>query len=197
MRHEVASNLTKQAFANTLKEKMKEKSLSKITVTELIETCGLNRKTFYYHFKDMNSLIKWTVRNDFTIFLEKYDCETELKDMLFSILEYIQQNHYLWECISNSSNYYDFKKLILTQLMELMNTIINKLKENDIPKQYQKFLVIFYSEALAGILITYISNSTNYSLEVVKLRIDYLVDFLTKSIKSNLEPSKIHNVIDF
>lgn len=197
MKHEIASNLTKQAFANALKEKMKEKPLSKITVTELIETCGLNRKTFYYHFKDMNSLIKWIVRHDFTSFLEKYDCKTELKDMLFSILKHIQQNHYLVECISNSSNSYDFKELILAQLMELMDTIINQLKENDIPKEYQKFLVFFYSQALAGILITYISSNNNYSLETVKQRLDYLVTFLNESIQSALEPSRIHYDLDF
>ena len=40
-------------FATVLKEKMKEKPFSKITVSELIADCGVNRKTFYYHFQNI------------------------------------------------------------------------------------------------------------------------------------------------
>ncbi|CDE34103.1 transcriptional regulator [Ruminococcus sp. CAG:403] len=49
---------TKKEIAQTLKQFMWEKPFSKITVSEIIRTCNINRKTFYYHFSDIYALLK-------------------------------------------------------------------------------------------------------------------------------------------
>jgi len=56
------SDTTEIALATALGEKMRTKPLSKITVTELTEAVGINRQTFYYHFKDVESLTWWFFR---------------------------------------------------------------------------------------------------------------------------------------
>ena len=53
MKHNEQSQQTKQALSEALKAMMKKKPLNKITVRELVEDCGVNRKTFYYHFEDI------------------------------------------------------------------------------------------------------------------------------------------------
>ena len=58
MKHEVTSLNTKKALAAALKELMTKKPLSKITVSDIISVCGVNRKTFYYHFQDIYDLLK-------------------------------------------------------------------------------------------------------------------------------------------
>ena len=50
---------TKKAIAAALKETMREKSLSKITVNDIAEKCSINRQTFYYHFQDIYDLVEW------------------------------------------------------------------------------------------------------------------------------------------
>ena len=42
-----------------MKELMKRKSLEKITVSDIVQNCGLNRQTFYYHFQDKYDLVNW------------------------------------------------------------------------------------------------------------------------------------------
>ncbi len=59
MKHEITALNTKKALAASLKRCMEKKPLSKITVSELIADCGVNRKTFYYHFEDIYGLLKW------------------------------------------------------------------------------------------------------------------------------------------
>ena len=46
------------------KKAMEKKTLSKITVSELIAECNVNRKTFYYHFDDIYALLKWTLEEE-------------------------------------------------------------------------------------------------------------------------------------
>lgn len=47
MAYETASNQRKELIASTLKELLQTKPLSKISVTELVQHCRINRKTFY------------------------------------------------------------------------------------------------------------------------------------------------------
>lgn len=39
-------------------------SPAKITINMIVDTCGKNRKTFYYHFPDKERLILWIFRRD-------------------------------------------------------------------------------------------------------------------------------------
>ena len=47
------SGFTKEIIAKTFTELLDEKPMSKITVKDIVERCGVNRNTFYYHFKDI------------------------------------------------------------------------------------------------------------------------------------------------
>lgn len=64
MTNEEISLKTKKSLAAALKKAMETKKLSKITVSELIEECNMNRKTFYYHFKDIYDLLKWVLEEE-------------------------------------------------------------------------------------------------------------------------------------
>ncbi len=53
------ANTTKQWIALQMKELMRQKPLSKISVTEICRAAGIERPTFYYHFKDKYELVAW------------------------------------------------------------------------------------------------------------------------------------------
>jgi len=53
------STVTKNALANALRRQMEEEPFSKITIGEICDRCNMNRKSFYYHFKDKFDLVEW------------------------------------------------------------------------------------------------------------------------------------------
>ena len=53
------SNLTKNALAASMKKLMREKPFDKISVSDICIDCGINRKSFYYHFRDKYDLVNW------------------------------------------------------------------------------------------------------------------------------------------
>ena len=55
---------TKYALAEALKKMMGVKPIDKITVKDLVEICGVNRQTFYYHFDDVYDLLEWIFEED-------------------------------------------------------------------------------------------------------------------------------------
>ena len=60
----MSDSLTKRALAFVMKDMLRERPLSRISVSALCERCGMNRKRFYYHFPDKYSLICWIARTE-------------------------------------------------------------------------------------------------------------------------------------
>ncbi|MDO4538615.1 MAG: TetR/AcrR family transcriptional regulator C-terminal domain-containing protein [Coriobacteriales bacterium] len=51
-------------FADKLEEMMAHVPLSKLRVAELCARCGVERRVFYYHFKDKYDLVAWMFDQD-------------------------------------------------------------------------------------------------------------------------------------
>lgn len=102
MSYKTASYHTKKALATALKNKMKEKPFSKITVSELIETCEVNRKTFYYHFQDIYDLLRWLFEEETLTILKQFDLLVDYEDTAGFILDYIQENKTVLQCAYQS-----------------------------------------------------------------------------------------------
>lgn len=49
---------TKKALADSLKDLLRTRPLSKVTIADITEGCGINRMTFYYHFRDIYDLVE-------------------------------------------------------------------------------------------------------------------------------------------
>ena len=64
MKHEITTFNTKKTIAASLKKFMEKKPLSKITVSEIVADCQINRKTFYYHFENIQDLLKWMLEQE-------------------------------------------------------------------------------------------------------------------------------------
>ncbi len=69
------SNITKKALSAAMKRLMNDKPFSKISVGDICDECGMNRKSFYYHFKDKYSLVNWIYYTEFvdTIYDRSYE----------------------------------------------------------------------------------------------------------------------------
>lgn len=60
----MAGQLTKRALEDSLKRLLLQKPLTKITIADLTEDCGVSRMTFYYHFQDIYDLVEWACEED-------------------------------------------------------------------------------------------------------------------------------------
>ena len=63
--------ITKRAIADAFRKLLEQRSIEKITVKDIVNECGLNRQTFYYHFYDIYDLMEWMINE------ARYDYEIE------------------------------------------------------------------------------------------------------------------------
>ena len=103
------SQITKNALATALKKLLSKKELSKITISNITEECGVNRQTFYYHFKDIYDLLEWIFTNEV---IEEIDNEIEenWQQKFIYIFEYVIQNkEFIKNVYSSGSKEYFLK----------------------------------------------------------------------------------------
>lgn len=85
------SNITKRALASALKELMETEPFSKISVGDICQKCDMNRKSFYYHFKDKYDLVNWIYDTEFILAAKQKDYQTAW-DFLNDLCEYFYKS---------------------------------------------------------------------------------------------------------
>ncbi|MGN0170080.1 MAG: TetR/AcrR family transcriptional regulator C-terminal domain-containing protein [Lachnospiraceae bacterium] len=190
MKHEITSRNTKNALAQSLKNVMYQKSFSKISVSEIIADCGVNRKTFYYHFEDKYDLLKWMLEDQAIEVVKHFDLVVDYEEALQFIMDYIDENNYIISCAYDSIGGDELKRFFCKDFNELVSSIIlsaEKMSETTLPEDYRNFLCTFYTDALGGMLVDWIKNPKKQDREQF---ITYLVKTMRDSLSGILEQNK-------
>ena len=80
---------TKGLFADELEAMMGCMPLSKVRVGDLCARCGVERRVFYYHFKDKYDLVAWMFERDYS--------QAEEAGEPYSVELYAQAHRRLWK----------------------------------------------------------------------------------------------------
>lgn len=115
---------TKMVLRESLIELLHNKPISRITIKELCETADLNRATFYTHYADQFDLLKQIeteLITDINSYLDNFNIEageTDLTQMIFRILEYIEKNKELCCVLLGENGDMDFRTNVFQLLRE-------------------------------------------------------------------------------
>ena len=153
MKHEVTTLNTKKMLSASLKHCMEKKSLSKITVTDIVTDCGLNRKTFYYHFQDVPDLLKWTLEQEAVDVVKQFDLLNELEEALRFAVRYIRENSHMINCAYDSIGRDELKRFLNHDFQSIVMSIVEQIerKENvHSDPDAKKIICNFYTEGMAG-----------------------------------------------
>ena len=166
------SGFTKEIIAKTFTELLDEKPMSKITVKDIVERCGVNRNTFYYHFKDIYDLVEWSCLEDIPDVVEFI-----LKKKWDEILEHPQDRASILECMEEMADlvrnnrkvmlnvYRSLKKdTFLFYMNEISNYIIMEyFRKNadqfDLDEGEIQILIQYYKCLFMGFLMEWLDNN--------------------------------------
>lgn len=163
MKNEEVSLMTKKTLAESLKKVMTRKPFQKITVSELIQDCGMNRNTFYYHFEDIYALLRWLLKQEAVEVMKHYDYLVDYKEALAFLLEYIDKNDYMINGIRDIYITGEFKRYFFSDFMYIILPVIQQAETitgKNIDENYKEFLGHFYMDAISGAIINHIQNKT-------------------------------------
>ena len=83
---------------------MEVKPIDKITIKDLVEKCGLNRQTFYYHFDDVYDLLEWIFEQDATKSLPHEIVYDRWREDVLCFFEFLYENREFALNVYNSNS---------------------------------------------------------------------------------------------
>ena len=186
MKHEVTTYNTKKLIANTLKTLMRTKSFSKITVSEIIATCQINRKTFYYHFEDIFALLKWMFEEEAIEVVKHFDLLVDYEASIRFVMQYVEENDYIISCVYDSIGRDAMKHFFYTDFVGVVTSVIDAAAakhDKNIEPAFIAFVAKFYAEALSGMVIDWAKERDKHDREKVAGYLISIIDIALKSIE--------------
>lgn len=154
----VRTSQTKMQLANSLKEIMKKVPFHNITVQNVADHCGVNRQTFYYHFKDMFDLLEWIYQND--IFCAFHEITTKnWQNVLLDTIKYAKMNKSFLRNTNRSLRKETIEKYLFPFINQLFVLIFDEACKNSYIKTEEKaFILKFFTHAYVNVIIQWIGN---------------------------------------
>lgn len=163
------SNITKRALAQAMKALMAEGPFSKISVGDICARCGMNRKSFYYHFQDKYDLVNWIFYTEFILNLERNSSESGW-GFLKSICNYFYEEQDFYRSALQIQGQNSFREYF-TQVMEpFVMRFLHQLLSNI--RDYE-FAMTFLTDAFLASMIRWLSEGPKLTVE------DYLDELRT------------------
>lgn len=174
---------TKIHLSEALKQLMENRKFSKITVSDLVKTAGVNRKTFYYHFHSTSELLAWTFGREAFSKLSSYDFPTDYEVALNFAMDYLENNRRLIKSATDSIGRNEVRRFLYDDLHKV---ILQQVKYSlpDEPEDFQEFASEFYSEAMAGMLLRWVDDPEEYDRNKLVAHFRHLVRYYLQNPQS-------------
>ncbi|MGN0572293.1 MAG: TetR/AcrR family transcriptional regulator [Candidatus Fimenecus sp.] len=170
------SEITKRALAQSLKNLLAQKPLNKITIGDIAEDCGINRMTFYYHFKDIYDLAEWTCIDETKKVLNGKKTYDTWQEGLLNIFHAVSENKALilnvYRCVHREQIEMGLNPLVSGLLLSVIDEKSTGLYVLESDK---KFIADFYEYAFVGVMMNWIQNGMQESPEVLVKKISTLL----------------------
>ena len=170
------SQLTKRALEQSLKNLLLKKPLTKITVGDIAEDCGINRMTFYYHFKDIYDLVEWSCLEDAKRALDQNRTHDTWQQGLLQIFFAVQENKpfimNVYRCV-HSEQVEKYLQPVVDQL--IMGVINEESVGMTVREEDKRFIAQVYSHVFIGLMLDWIRDDMREDPQQIVNRLARLI----------------------
>lgn len=187
---------TKLMLAESLRNLMRKKPLDKIKIHEIVDACGVNRQTFYYHFQDIYALVEWMYQHDAVELIEKNNkaflkgelgTEDDWDRVINDLFNYIEEHRNEILSVINSRAMVYFSNFVYDGLKSGIRRIVDiKSTDLDVDEYYKNFISNFYAIAFGGMVQSWIKTST-----AARMSSQELIHLLSITVTGNVEAALV------
>lgn len=184
------SKLTEISIEEVFIKELSEKSFDRITVKSLSAECGINRKTFYNHFRDMDELLDKTLKlgkEKALILLSQY---SEMNERLSAFTGFMLKNRRVLENIWNSQGHHFLEDYISNMAETAMFIYVRSKAGESFSTDVVSDLADFYASVLSDTIRQWIRAESVNDLSGRLLMFFKVLNLSVFSTLEELEKSK-------
>lgn len=180
------ANFTKKALMASFSKLLNEKPFDKITVQDIVDDCGVNRNTFYYHFQDIYMLLECLLQQECQKVEETLDNDLtwiECFEIGFSFV-FLNKSaiYHLYQSMNRETLEYFLGQVIESILQKYIEVHFADIR---ISEERKKFIIKFYKYGITGICLEGIANEST-ELDIQKRYIQDIEKSFRRSLLSSV-----------
>ena len=171
---------TKQLFADKIMQLAKNKPIKDIQIKELCVLCGVERTTFYYHFRDKYDLVAWIFKQNYieeASRAETINDERMIREMFHRLS--MQKEFFLNALQDSSQN--NLREYMLAFYIEIEKKVLCEYYHTDSLNEELLYEVRNYSFGCMGQTIDWLLGKNNLSAEKMA---HYQYKFMPEELKN-------------
>ena len=155
----------KREIKNSFIKLLTERPISQITVKDIVEDCGVNRNSFYYHFQDIPSLLEEIIVEMTAKVIENLPEESTFEEKVTAALEEINLNKRMIYHIYGSSNREYYEKQLMKICDYVTRTYIRSRDYSEkVASKDLEFVISYLKCELFGQLIDWLNHDMSYDI---------------------------------
>ena len=189
------ASFTEKAIIDSFINLLNEKPLDKITVKDIVEDCGINRNTFYYHFDDIPSLVSRILEDETNRALSLHGDVDSWEEGFIAAAQFALNNKRLIYHIYNSVSREVFERYLNDITWDIMYRFVDTIgRDVACPELDKKLIASFYKSALVGMVLDWLAKGMKYDPEEIIHRLGAMLDGnIRASIKKvEQKPAGLH-----
>ena len=181
------SEVTKRALEQSLKNLLSKKPITKITINDIAEDCGINRMTFYYHFKDIYDLVEWSCLEDAKKALEEKKTHDTWQEGFIQIFDAVKNNKPFIMNVYHSVSREQIETYLFHLTHDLLYGVVQeKAKGTGISEADQSFIADFYKYSFTGVMLDWIKDG---------MKVDY--HMIAEKMHRTMEGNVVNSIRNF
>ena len=162
---------------------LEERPLREITVKEIVQDCGVNRNSFYYHFKDIPALLEEIITEYADQIIASQGPALSLADCLETAARFAQAHRQAVLHINQSAH----RDLFELCLMDVCRRVVEgyaaaAIGSVPIPTGDREILVRFYQCECFGQVVEWLNSGMHYDIGRQFRRLCQLAEGLTEQM---------------
>ena len=155
----------KREIKNSFIKLLTERPISEITVKDIVEDCGVNRNSFYYHFQDIPSLLEEIIVEMTAKVIENLPEESTFEEKVTAALQEINLNKRMIYHIYGSSNREFYEKQLMKICEHVTRTYIRSREYSErVDSKDLEFVISYLKCELFGQLIDWLNHDMSYDI---------------------------------
>jgi probable dihydroxyacetone kinase regulator len=170
------SEITKRALSNSLKKLLLSEPLAKITIGDIVADCGVNRQTFYYHFKDLADLVEWTCIEDADQALQNHKTYATWQEGFLSIFLLMKSDRAFINNIYHSVSLEQLELYLYKLVYPLLRGVVDEqAKGMSVREEDKDFIANFYKYGFVGLVLDWIKRDMKEDPQKIIDRLSVLI----------------------
>ena len=153
------ANFTKQAIKAAFLELLDEKPLNKISVRDIVERCGINRNSFYYHYQDLPALIEEIIKEDAEAIIRAYPSVTSIVEGFDAVIEFASHRRRAILHIYRSVSWDVFERKLMQVCEYFVRSYVDTaLAQEPISPEDRKTIIDYYKCVCFGLTVDWLDS---------------------------------------